>query len=66
VAKAKKPELNAEDVNAVLEAAGDTSLSEIAEAGSNAQASSDLIERAAKKNNMSSEQMKDLVNNILN
>lgn len=65
VAKAKQDELNSDDVNAVLEAVGDTSLSEIIAAGSDAKAEKNLIKKAAQKNNISSEQMKDLLHNIL-
>lgn len=64
VASAKKEELNADDVNAILEVVGDTSLSEIASTSSNPLAAHQLIEKAAAKNNMSAEQMKELVNKI--
>lgn len=65
VAKAKKDSLNSEDLNAVLEAVGNTSLSEIVESQSNPLAQQSLIQKAADLHGMSTEQMKEIVTNIL-
>lgn len=65
VAKAKKDSLSTEDLNAVLEAVGNTSLSEIADSQSNPLAQQGLIQKAADLHGMSSEQMKEIVSNIL-
>jgi hypothetical protein len=65
VAKAQKDSLNTEDLNAVLEVVGNTSLAELSAAQSNPLAQKELLDRAADLHGMTSEQMKDVVSNLL-